>query len=101
MVINNRDRVKQTIDQLPDEQLSMVEEFLEIIGSNEFLELRFKRALEHLRIEIVDDDDAEWEERILEEVLGDAIQADGTIDYSKVELVDVTLEELEYQGHSY
>lgn len=37
----------------------------------------------------------ELAERLLTEALGDALQPDGTIDYSRVKMLNISLEELE------
>ena len=42
-----------------------------------------------------DKTEEEWEERVLADALGDALNPDGSIDYEKVELIDVSLDELE------
>ena len=47
------------------------------------------------KMSLYSETEEEWEERVLTKALGDALNSDGSIDYNKVDLVDVSLDELE------
>lgn len=52
------------------------------------------RLIQHLQ-QTGEETEDELEERLLIEAVGDALRPDGTIDYSRVELLNISLEELE------
>ena len=58
------------------------------------------RVLDFIEHATDEDDEAEWEEHVLNESLGDALRADGSLDYEKLRRTGkvMTLDELYPEG---
>jgi hypothetical protein len=87
MTADIRAQTKEIVDQVPEKHLPAVlrwlEQMVECLSDPDF----------DPSAALLLETEEEWEERVLTETLGDALNPDGSIDYEKLDLVDASLDE--------
>ena len=91
MSLSLREQVIAAVKQLPEERLPIANRIQEFLATSDKESVVNLAKLPDIAMH---DGEAEWEEAVLMETLGDALRPDGSIDYSKLKLVEVSIDEL-------